>query len=56
MGSLKGYPWKDLTFAADTTVTVNGVVSAYVLKSISGNKQYFDAEGNVIQLSDIKLK
>ncbi|WP_373229310.1 S8 family serine peptidase [Cohnella sp.] len=30
-GSLKGYPWKDLTFAADTTVTVNGVVSAYVL-------------------------
>lgn len=51
-GFLKGYPWKDLTFESNTTVTVNGLQSAHVLKSITGNKQYFDATGNIIQITD----
>jgi RHS repeat-associated protein len=49
---LKGHPWKDYTLVADTTVTVDGANSAYVLKSISGQKQYFDSNGRVIQISD----
>ncbi|MEK0317033.1 RHS repeat-associated core domain-containing protein [Cohnella sp. 56] len=51
-GLLKGYPWKDLTLAANTSVTVNGVASAQVLSSIKGDKTYFSAEGQVIQISD----
>ncbi|WP_127531736.1 RHS repeat-associated core domain-containing protein [Paenibacillus kobensis] len=50
--ALVGYPWIDLTFAPDTSVTVNSVVSAYVLKSIQHMNQYFNAEGQLIQISD----
>ncbi|WP_052702762.1 RHS repeat-associated core domain-containing protein [Paenibacillus beijingensis] len=49
--TLVGYPWKDLSFTADTTVTVNGVTSAYVLKSIQNVSQYFNAQGQLIQIS-----
>ncbi|WP_150275410.1 RHS repeat-associated core domain-containing protein [Paenibacillus tepidiphilus] len=51
-GLLKGYPWKDLTLSADTGVTVNGLASAQVLRSITGDKTYFSADGRVIQMSD----
>lgn len=52
-GVLKGYPWKDLTLAADTSVTVNGLKSAQVLKNVlTGEKQYFDDKGKVLQISD----
>ncbi|WP_218154823.1 RHS repeat-associated core domain-containing protein [Paenibacillus sp. UNC496MF] len=52
-GVLKGYPWKDLTLASDTSVTVNGLKSAQVLRnSITGEKQYFDDKGKVLQISD----
>ncbi|ARU60496.1 hypothetical protein CBW65_04965 [Tumebacillus avium] len=51
--SLKGYTWKDLTYTADTSVVVNGVTSASVLKSEnSGTKQYFDATGRLIKMTD----
>ncbi|MDI4649593.1 RHS repeat domain-containing protein [Cohnella hashimotonis] len=50
--SLLGYPWKDLTFATDTTVTVSGSTSAYVLRSIQKVNQYFNADGRLIQISD----
>lgn len=51
-GNLKDYPWKDLSFKSDTSLIVSGLRSAYRLDSISGVKQYFDAEGKVIQISD----
>lgn len=51
-GLLKGYPWKDLTLAVNTSVTVNGVASAQELISITGDKTYFSADGRVIQMSD----
>ncbi|MBW7474555.1 hypothetical protein K0T92_07340 [Paenibacillus oenotherae] len=50
--ALKDYPWRDITFEADTTVTVNGEVSAHVVKSIGGINQYFNAEGLLIRISD----
>lgn len=50
--SLTGYPWKDLTFAPDTSVTVAGVASAYSLKSIQKISQYFNTDGQLIQISD----
>ncbi|MFC0211110.1 RHS repeat domain-containing protein [Paenibacillus chartarius] len=50
--NLLGYPWKDLTFASDTTVTVGTATSAYSLKSIQGISQYFDASGHLIQIKD----
>ena len=50
--TLIGYPWKDLTFSSDNTVTVNGRTSAYVLKSISGVKQYFTSDGKLIREAD----
>lgn len=49
---LKNYPWSDLSFLADTTVTYNGVSSANVLKSADGINQYFDASGNLIEIKD----
>lgn len=51
--TLKGYPWKDLSMAADTSVTVGGLASTDVLISISGIKQYFSAEGQLLQISDL---
>ncbi|MEO3944981.1 RHS repeat-associated core domain-containing protein [Gorillibacterium sp. CAU 1737] len=50
--TLKDYPWQDLSFANDTNVNVNATQSSYVLKSIQGTKHYFDATGNLIQISD----
>ncbi|WP_240343802.1 RHS repeat-associated core domain-containing protein [Paenibacillus sp. SYP-B3998] len=50
--NLLGNPWKDLTFSADTSVTVNSVVSAYSVKSIQGITQHFDSLGHLIQISD----
>ncbi|NBI30567.1 RHS repeat-associated core domain-containing protein [Chengkuizengella marina] len=49
---LQGYKLNDLTFESDSTVTVNGVTSRYVLKSISGINQYFDSSGKLIQIQD----
>jgi RHS repeat-associated protein len=49
---LKGYPWSDLSFESDSSVTYDGKQSAYVLKSVYGYKQYFDSLGNVIQFKD----
>ncbi|NBI31144.1 RHS repeat-associated core domain-containing protein [Chengkuizengella marina] len=49
---LQGYKLNDLTFESDNTVTVNGVTSRYVLKSISGINQYFDSRGKLIQIQD----
>ncbi|NDI37233.1 RHS repeat-associated core domain-containing protein [Chengkuizengella sediminis] len=52
---LKGYPFGDLTIESDSSVTVDGVTSRYVLKSISGIKQYFDSSGKLIQIQDAYL-
>lgn len=51
--SLKGYPWKNLSFATDTSTVVNGVTSASVLKSEeSGKKLFFDSTGRLIKITD----
>ncbi|APB71989.1 RHS repeat protein [Paenibacillus polymyxa] len=50
---LKGYDWKGLSFAPDTSVTVNGENSAYVLTSVDGTKkQYFSKDGQLLQIED----
>ncbi|AET59808.1 Rhs family protein [Paenibacillus terrae HPL-003] len=50
---LKGYDWKGLTFTPDTSVTVNGENSAYVLTSVDGmKKQYFSKDGQLLQIED----
>jgi RHS repeat-associated protein len=50
---LKNYDWKGLTFVQDETVSVNGEVSAYVLKSTDAKqKQYFTKDGRLLQISD----
>lgn len=50
--TLKGYPYKDVQLVSDTTVTVNGVQSAYALKLRAGEKQFFSADGLLLQISD----
>ena|GEM_PF-821553 len=50
--TIKGYPWLDIAFSADTTVTVNGVASANKVTSIQGISQYFSADGKLIQIAD----
>ncbi|NBI28429.1 RHS repeat-associated core domain-containing protein [Chengkuizengella marina] len=50
--NLVGYPLKDLTFTTDTSVSVDGTRSQYVLKSINGVNQYFDSNGKLIQIKD----
>lgn len=51
--TLVGYPWQNITYAADTSVTVNGSTSTNVLKSLDdGIKQYFNASGQLLQISD----
>lgn len=47
-----GYPWKDLTFELDSSVNVSNSPSAYVVKSIQKINQYFNAQGQLIQISD----
>ncbi|MDP5276155.1 RHS repeat-associated core domain-containing protein [Chengkuizengella axinellae] len=49
---ITGYLFDDLTFESDSSVTVNRVTSQYVLKSISGIKQFFDSKGRLIQIQD----
>ncbi|NQX67316.1 glycoside hydrolase family protein [Paenibacillus alba] len=50
--NLVGYAWKDLTFTSDTTVSVNGIASAYVVKSLQNVKQHFSVSGQLLQISD----
>lgn len=50
--TIKGYPWKDLSFSEDTSVIVNGVTSAYLVRSINGRNQYFSSDGLLIEISD----
>ncbi len=49
--NLVGYTWKDLTFSR-STASVNGQTAAYVLTSIQKVSQYFNAQGQLIQISD----
>ncbi|MBP1999097.1 RHS repeat-associated protein [Paenibacillus shirakamiensis] len=50
---LKGSDWEGLTFNKDTTVTVNGEVSQYVLTNVDGtSNQYFAQDGRILQISD----
>lgn len=50
--TLEGYPWKDLSFGLDSSAYVNRISSMYILRSIHGVNQYFDAKGRIIQISD----
>jgi len=50
--NLVGYTWRDLTFTTDTSVSVNGISSSYVLKSVQNVSQYFSASGQLLQISD----
>ncbi|MCM3748343.1 hypothetical protein M3223_13385 [Paenibacillus pasadenensis] len=49
---LVGYPWKDLTFAVDYSVSAAGRTSKWALKSITGINLYFDSDGRLIRKSD----
>ncbi|MFD2331291.1 polymorphic toxin-type HINT domain-containing protein [Cohnella sp. GCM10020058] len=52
---LKGYPFDDISFAAQNgTVTVNQASQSYsyVVSNLSGIKQYFNAEGQIIKMTD----
>ncbi|MEK4297401.1 RHS repeat domain-containing protein [Paenibacillus sp. FSL R5-0914] len=52
-GALKGSEWQGISFALDTSVIVNDEKSQYVLTSADGlRKQYFNAEGFLIQIAD----
>lgn len=54
-GALKGSEWQGISFALDTSMTVNGERSQYVLTSADGlRKQYFNAEGFLIQIAEVK--
>lgn len=50
---LKHYPWEGTTFTSDTAVTVNGVQSSRVLKSLDGMSQHFSSDGRLIRISDL---
>jgi len=50
--NLVGYPWRDLTFTPDNTVTVGTIQSAYALHSLQGITQYFDAKGHLLEYVD----
>ncbi|MEK3848717.1 MULTISPECIES: RHS repeat-associated core domain-containing protein [Paenibacillus] len=51
--TLKGYPWNGLSYSPDTSISVNGEVSSHVLATITGAwKQYFSADGRLLQISD----
>ncbi|MEW9702169.1 hypothetical protein ABRS97_23835, partial [Paenibacillus sp. SI92] len=50
--NIAGYPWRDLTFTPDTSVTVGAITSAYALHSIKGINQYFDSKGHLIEYVD----
>lgn len=53
--TLKGYPWKDLSFSSTSgTINVGGTSISYVysLNHVQGTKVYFNAEGKVLQMVD----
>ncbi|NEW08355.1 hypothetical protein GK047_20360 [Paenibacillus sp. SYP-B3998] len=49
--NLVGYPWKDLTFAT-SSASRNGQTAAYVLTSLQKVSQYFNSQGQLIQIAD----
>lgn len=50
---LKGYDWEGLSFVTDTTVVVGNETSKYKLSTDDGlTRQYFTADGRIIQISD----
>ncbi|WP_270171661.1 S8 family serine peptidase [Paenibacillus sp. SYP-B4298] len=49
---LKNYPYSDLSFVTDTSVTYGGRTSSYALKSVYGTAQYFDVNGQLLQIKD----
>ncbi|RJX36755.1 RHS repeat protein [Paenibacillus pinisoli] len=52
-GNLKDYTWLGLSFKEDTTVSVNGESSKYVLSTVDEMlKQYFTSDGRIIQMKD----
>ncbi|GAK40663.1 RHS repeat-associated core domain-containing protein [Paenibacillus urinalis] len=53
--SLKGYPWDDISIADQSgTISVNQQQQTYkyILSSIDGSKQYFNADGHLIKMTD----
>ncbi|WP_171056245.1 RHS repeat-associated core domain-containing protein [Paenibacillus sinopodophylli] len=51
--TLKGYDWVGVSFTTNTTVSVNGINSKYLLTSVDERKkQYFDQDGRIIQIAD----
>ncbi|NOU67513.1 hypothetical protein GC096_26070 [Paenibacillus sp. LMG 31461] len=50
--SLLNYPWSDLSFQTDASVSYSGRQSVYKLSSVFGMDQFFDAQGNIIQIRD----
>lgn len=50
--TLKGYPWKDLTFELDNSINTSEMKSKYVLKTMEGKNYYFNDQGNVIVISN----
>ncbi|MFF2889045.1 polymorphic toxin-type HINT domain-containing protein [Paenibacillus sp. NPDC057967] len=50
--ALVNYPWSDMSYAYDTSITYLGRKSVGVLKSVLGTKIYFDNDGNAIYIQD----
>ncbi|PJN53023.1 tRNA3(Ser)-specific nuclease WapA precursor [Paenibacillus sp. GM1FR] len=51
--TLKGYDWEGIAVKPDTSATVNGETSSLVVTSSDGiTKQYFSADGRLLQISD----
>lgn len=49
---LEGYGWNDLTVLTDTSITVDGISSAYRLSVLNGYDYFFSGEGNLLQIKD----
>jgi len=52
-GKLKNYPWSDLSYVYDNSVTYGSIRSVAALKSTTGTNYYFDGSGYLIQIKDI---
>ncbi|MDO7905533.1 RHS repeat-associated core domain-containing protein [Paenibacillus sp. JX-17] len=51
--TLKNYEWEGLSLNQDSSISLNGDVSQYVLATIDGTqKQYFTGDGRLLQTSD----
>ncbi|WP_028592980.1 RHS repeat-associated core domain-containing protein [Paenibacillus assamensis] len=50
--NLKRYPWQDALLLKDTSRTVEGLSSEYVLKMDQGLSYYFSKEGYLIRIED----